>query len=109
MTFQAAAGPAYPPHAGRIPLYGPEFAADPAATYQMLRQYGPVAPVELAPGVAAYLVVGYDEVLKATAARPRGGARIDGDKLSATGGHGPVGLVGVPGPGGPGRYRVFVR
>ncbi|NRN70001.1 Cytochrome [Kibdelosporangium sp. 4NS15] len=47
-----------------MPLYGPEFAADPAATYQVLRQYGPVAPVELAPGVPANLVVGYDAALE---------------------------------------------
>jgi cytochrome P450 len=57
-----------------MPLYGPEFAADPAATYQELRKYGPVAPVELAPGVSAYLVVGYVaalEVLRNPSTFPR--------------------------------------
>ncbi|MFF9118816.1 cytochrome P450 [Streptomyces massasporeus] len=44
-------------------LYGPEFAADPAAVYRRLRDIGPIAPVELAPGVRASLVVGYDAAL----------------------------------------------
>ncbi|MFF4565579.1 cytochrome P450 [Streptomyces sp. NPDC001435] len=45
------------------PLYGPEFAADPAAAYRRLRAAGPIAPVELAPGVHASLVVGYEAAL----------------------------------------------
>ncbi|MEU6068790.1 cytochrome P450 [Streptomyces sp. NPDC047082] len=45
------------------PLYGPEFAADPAAAYRRLRAAGPIAPVELAPGVRASLVVGYEAAL----------------------------------------------
>ncbi|WP_407913884.1 cytochrome P450, partial [Kitasatospora sp. NE20-6] len=40
-------------------LYGPQFAADPGAVYEQLRAYGPVVPVELAPGEAAMLVIGY--------------------------------------------------
>ncbi|WRZ89894.1 cytochrome P450 [Streptomyces sp. NBC_01007] len=44
-------------------LYGPEFAADPAKVYQRLRDAGPTAPVELAPGVRATLVTGYDAAL----------------------------------------------
>ncbi|MET0234799.1 MAG: cytochrome P450 [Kibdelosporangium sp.] len=63
MTSHSAPGQACPVQHGRMPLYGPEFAADPAATYQVLRQYGPVAPVELAPGVPASLVVGYEAAL----------------------------------------------
>ena len=46
-----------------VPLYGPDFAADPHAVYAKLRQYGPVAPVEIAPGVPAYLVTGYQAAL----------------------------------------------
>ncbi|MGP4003164.1 cytochrome P450 [Streptomyces sp. 8N706] len=46
------------------PLHGPEFAADPAATYARLRAYGSVAPVELAPGVHASLVTGYETALE---------------------------------------------
>lgn len=63
MTSQAAASQACPAHHGRMPMYGPEFAADPASTYQALREYGPVAPVELAPGVHASLVVSYSTAL----------------------------------------------
>lgn len=46
-----------------VPLHGPDFAADPHAVYARLRQYGPVAPVEVAPGVSAYLVTGYQAAL----------------------------------------------
>ncbi|WP_406863987.1 cytochrome P450 [Streptomyces sp. HUAS MG47] len=42
-----------------MPLYGPEFAADPQGYYAYLRHYGPTAPVELAPGVEATLVTDY--------------------------------------------------
>ncbi|MFJ9543707.1 cytochrome P450 [Streptomyces sp. NPDC101225] len=44
-------------------LYGTEFAADPGAVYARLRRSGPIAPVELAPGVQAWLAVGYDAAL----------------------------------------------
>ncbi|MEU8900347.1 cytochrome P450 [Nocardia sp. NPDC048505] len=41
-------------------MYSPEFAVDPHAAYAGLRaRYGPLAPVELAPGVAATLVLSY--------------------------------------------------
>lgn len=40
-------------------LYGPDFAADPGVVYDQLRRQGPVAPVELSPGVPATLVVDY--------------------------------------------------
>jgi cytochrome P450 len=73
-SHAAGPPPECPAHTGRMPLYGPEFAADPAGTYRQLRQYGPVAPVELAPGVAANLVVGYDaalEVLRNPSTFPR--------------------------------------
>ncbi|MDT0342883.1 cytochrome P450 [Streptomyces litchfieldiae] len=46
-----------------VPLYGPEFAADPHAVYDRLREFGACAPVELAPGVVATLVTGYRAAL----------------------------------------------
>ncbi|MER6844037.1 cytochrome P450 [Streptomyces platensis] len=57
--------PGCPAHAGgeRVSLHGPEFAAAPDAFYDMLRQYGPTAPVELAPGVEAELVTEYATAL----------------------------------------------
>ncbi|MER5604202.1 cytochrome P450 [Streptomyces sp. NPDC002265] len=45
-------------------LYSPDFAADPHLTYHYLRRFGPVAPVELAPGVEAMLVTDYDAALQ---------------------------------------------
>ncbi|MBY8858460.1 cytochrome P450 [Nocardia sp. CA2R105] len=49
----------------RVPMYAPEFAADPHHAYrEMRRQYGSLAPVELAPGVSATLVVGYRAALR---------------------------------------------
>ncbi|MFE4057915.1 cytochrome P450 [Streptomyces sp. NPDC059096] len=51
------------PDAGR--LYGAEFAADPHGVYQVLRdQHGTVAPVEIAPGIGAHLVLGYRAALE---------------------------------------------
>ncbi|MGW7170259.1 cytochrome P450 [Streptomyces sp. NPDC054884] len=49
---------------GRVPLYGPEFAADPQAYYTYLRHFGPTAPVELSPGVEATLVTDYAVALQ---------------------------------------------
>lgn len=49
----------------KVPLYSSEFAADPHRVYrEMQRQYGSLAPVELAPGVPATLVVGYDTAVR---------------------------------------------
>ncbi|WP_079134988.1 MULTISPECIES: cytochrome P450 [Streptomyces] len=45
------------------PLYGEEFAADPYAVYDRLRKYGALAPVEIAPGVGAMLVIDYRAAL----------------------------------------------
>lgn len=45
------------------PLYGAEFAADPYAVYERLRRYGALAPVEIAPGVGAMLVIDYRAAL----------------------------------------------
>ncbi len=44
-------------------LHGPAFAADPGAVYARLRRQGPVAPVEIAPGVEALLVTDYQAAL----------------------------------------------
>ncbi|MFQ6329267.1 cytochrome P450 [Nocardia sp. CWNU-33] len=44
----------------RIPIYSAEFAADPHGFYrQMRRDYGPLVPVEMWPGVPATLVIKY--------------------------------------------------
>ncbi|WP_246843343.1 cytochrome P450 [Allokutzneria sp. NRRL B-24872] len=62
----------------RTPLYGPEFTANPARVYERLRANGQIAPVELAPGVPATLVVGYEaalEVLRNPGDFPRDGRR----------------------------------
>ncbi|MGW2402560.1 cytochrome P450 [Kitasatospora sp. NPDC001664] len=48
-------------------LYGAAVADDPHGLYARLRaQYGPVAPIELEPGVEAWLVLGYPELLELT-------------------------------------------
>jgi cytochrome P450 len=55
--------PGCPAHADAAPLYGPRFQTDPGGVYRELReQHGPVAPVELAGGVPAWLVIGYREL-----------------------------------------------
>ncbi|RAJ38527.1 cytochrome P450 [Kitasatospora sp. SolWspMP-SS2h] len=58
------------PHAGRpagAALYGSAVAADPHGLYARLRaEHGPVAPIELEPGVEAWLVIGYQEMLELT-------------------------------------------
>ncbi|MFK4688221.1 cytochrome P450 [Streptomyces pristinaespiralis] len=50
------------PPPSRIALYEAEFAADPHAAYAAMRlAHGPLVPVDLAPGVPATLVIGYDQ------------------------------------------------
>lgn len=44
-------------------LHTEEFAADPYAVYERLRRYGSLAPVEVAPGVDALLVIDYRAAL----------------------------------------------
>jgi cytochrome P450 len=59
-------------------LYGPEFAADPESVYRRLRAYGPVAPVELSPGVPGMLVTDYGvalEILRDQVTFPRDARR----------------------------------
>ena len=46
-----------------LPIYGPAFSADPQATYTRLRRQGPIAPVEIAPGVWGYLTTTYRSAL----------------------------------------------
>ncbi|KDN84462.1 cytochrome P450 [Kitasatospora cheerisanensis KCTC 2395] len=49
------------------PLYGAAVAENPHSLYARLRaQHGPVAPIELEPGVEAWLVLGYPEMLELT-------------------------------------------
>ncbi|UQA95470.1 cytochrome P450 [Streptomyces halobius] len=60
---EAPQTPAQPdPHAP-LKLYGPDFAADPHRFYRHLRQYGALAPVEIAPDVTAMLVTDYRAAL----------------------------------------------
>ncbi|WP_231508768.1 cytochrome P450 [Nocardia carnea] len=48
----------------RIPIYTPEFAADPHGHYRAMReQYGDLVPVEIWPGLTATLVIGYNTAL----------------------------------------------
>ncbi|WP_328386907.1 cytochrome P450 [Streptomyces sp. NBC_00400] len=46
-----------------VKLYGPDFAADPHRIYDRLRQFGALAPVEIAPEVTAMLVTDYRAAL----------------------------------------------
>lgn len=46
-----------------IPIHGPEFTADPRATYARLRAIGPIAPVEIADGVNGYVTTTYRAAL----------------------------------------------
>lgn len=63
--------PTRPRVVGRCPaaaLYGPELDGDllPALYEQLRRVHGPVAPVLIAPGVSAWLVIGHRELLRLT-------------------------------------------
>lgn len=71
MTHSRLPGPSWPigPSATmegpQFPLYSEEFAADPHRSYRELRRrFGSFAPVELAPGVPATLVLGYREAVR---------------------------------------------
>ncbi|MFI9272866.1 cytochrome P450 [Kitasatospora sp. NPDC052896] len=55
--------PAHHSPGGGFPLHGEEFTSNPAAVYTRLRQHGPLAPVELYPGVNATLVTSYQTAL----------------------------------------------
>ncbi|MGV9923594.1 cytochrome P450 [Nocardia rhamnosiphila] len=61
VTYTSPADAAGP----RVPLYAPEFAADPHHAYRTMRQrFGDLAPVELAPGVPATLVLGFEAAVR---------------------------------------------
>jgi len=62
MDHQQPAGS--PGAASRCPMHGADFAADPHLVYDQLRAQGPAAPVEIAPGVNATLVTGYETALR---------------------------------------------
>uniref|UniRef100_UPI0035A241D3 cytochrome P450 n=1 Tax=Nocardia pseudovaccinii TaxID=189540 RepID=UPI0035A241D3 len=48
----------------RVPLYSPEFSSDPHRVYRDMRhRYGSLVPVDLAPGVPATLVIGYNHAV----------------------------------------------
>ncbi|WP_374118370.1 cytochrome P450 [Streptomyces sp. 8L] len=53
---------------GATPLYGPQLDGDtlPALYEELRRVHGPVAPVLLAPGLDAWLVIGHRELLRLT-------------------------------------------
>ncbi|CAM5666120.1 Cytochrome P450 OS=Streptomyces microflavus OX=1919 GN=Smic_37330 PE=3 SV=1 [Streptomyces microflavus] len=53
-----------PMHQKQTSLYGPEFAADPHRVYDAFRAHGPAAPIELAPGVDATLIVQHEAALR---------------------------------------------
>lgn len=71
-SHTASAGVCPVPHSSpidtdgpRVPLYTEEFAADPHRAYrQMRRRYGPLVPVDLAPGIPATLVIGYHTAVR---------------------------------------------
>lgn len=46
-----------------VPLYGPEHAADPDRSFELLRRQGPVGIAEVDPGVCVYLVTDYRAAL----------------------------------------------
>ncbi|MBO0878822.1 MAG: cytochrome P450 [Mycobacterium sp.] len=49
----------------RVRIYTHEFSADPHRAYaEMRHRFGPIAPIELAPGVPAMLVIGYHTALR---------------------------------------------
>ncbi|MGQ4619552.1 cytochrome P450 [Nocardia sp. R7R-8] len=49
----------------RVPMYSPEFAADPHRFYREMRsKHRSLAPVELAPGIPATLVIGYNTAVR---------------------------------------------
>ncbi|MFJ8971891.1 cytochrome P450 [Streptomyces anulatus] len=60
--YSAPAG--CPMHQQQTSLYGPEFAADPHRFYDAARTHGPAAPIELAPGVDATLIVQHEAALR---------------------------------------------
>lgn len=53
------------PEGERVPLYTGEYTRDPLRVFQKMREkYGSMAPIELAPGVPATLVLGYHTAIR---------------------------------------------
>lgn len=52
-----------PPAVTAVPLHGPEHAANPQRSYELLRLQGPVGLAEVAPGVVVHLVTDYRAAL----------------------------------------------
>ncbi|NJQ07417.1 cytochrome P450 [Streptomyces lonarensis] len=59
----AATATQEPPPDHPLPIFGTEFSANPRATYERLRAQGPIAPVEISPGVYGYLTTTYRSAL----------------------------------------------
>ncbi|MEV4970700.1 cytochrome P450 [Streptomyces scopuliridis] len=53
-----------PPAATAVPLHGPEHAANPQRSYELLRLQGPVGLAEIDPGLVVHLVTDYQAALK---------------------------------------------
>ncbi|MEU4117596.1 cytochrome P450 [Kitasatospora sp. NPDC028055] len=65
--YGAPPGAGLPVGVPLTPLHGQAVADDPHGLYARLRErHGPVAPIELEPGVEAWLVLGYAELLELT-------------------------------------------
>ncbi|MFJ1742569.1 cytochrome P450 [Streptomyces microflavus] len=62
--------PQVPPPNAPTPIFGPDFDRDPQATYTQLRAHGPIAQVEIAPGVYGYLVVSYWAAIEVLRSNP---------------------------------------
>lgn len=61
----AGSHPASTTDGPREPIWSEQFAADPQGAYTRMRQrYGTLAPVEIAPGIPATLVLGYHTAVK---------------------------------------------
>lgn len=64
-AHQGATAGVSAPQDVRVPIYSPEFAADPHGHYRRMRsEYGALVPVEMWPGVPATLVIDYSVAVR---------------------------------------------